>query len=121
MKDKPNRLGMYADVREILDAALAAGGGEVELPTHGEAIHWRQRAYKFRKMYAELVEINSPYDQLSFRDPGAGAVIQIVAAGKAVKFRPAQGETPLASAPEINDPLFDIAKSIADKLEKPDV
>ena len=42
---KSNRLGMYADVREVLDSALSHGGGEYQLATHGMAVHWRQRAY----------------------------------------------------------------------------
>jgi hypothetical protein len=103
-------------VREILDAALASGGGQVELPTHGEAVHWRQRAYKFRKLYAQTVP-HSSYDQLSLRDPGAGCVVEIRKAGQLAKFSPAQGEAAIAVPEPTNDPLFDLAKSIADKLD----
>jgi hypothetical protein len=60
---KPARLGIYADVQEVLDAALVAGGGTYACESSGEAIHWRQRAYKFRKLYAETVGF-SPYDKL---------------------------------------------------------
>lgn len=63
---KSNRLGMYADVRSVLDAALAHGGGSFECASHGDAIHWRQRAYRFRKLYAEIIGAGreSVYDVL---------------------------------------------------------
>lgn len=62
---KANRLNLYSDVRQVLDQALANGGGEYILSTHGQAVHWRQRAYKFRKEYAR-VHGTSPYDDLEF-------------------------------------------------------
>lgn len=63
---KVNRLGMYADIRSVLDAALAAGGGTFLCDSHGAAVHWRQRAYRFRKLYAETLgpRAMSPYDVL---------------------------------------------------------
>lgn len=74
---KINRLGSYGDVKLILDKALASGGGEVELTSYAEAIKWRIRAYRFRKLYAEQVTINSPYERLSFPriSPGSNKVI----------------------------------------------
>jgi hypothetical protein len=62
---RANRLGMYADLQPILDAALAAGGGSYTLENYGQAVHWRQRAYRFRKLYAETVSMVSKYDQLT--------------------------------------------------------
>jgi len=63
---KASRLGIYADVRAVLDAALEHGGGTFTAPDHGAAIHWRQRAYRFRKLYAETLgpRAMSPYDIL---------------------------------------------------------
>ena len=64
-KPRSIRLGMFADLVPILDAALAANGGTYCLPSHGAAVHWRQRAYKFRKMYAETYGGASKYDTLT--------------------------------------------------------
>ena len=81
-KSQPNRLGMYDDVRQILDAALASGGGSFVLTTYGQAVHWRQRAYKFRKLYAETLSSDkslamSPYDRLTMPriDEGCSTVV----------------------------------------------
>lgn len=60
---KANRLNLYSDVRQILDAALVSGGGSYTLATPGQAVNWRQRAYKFRKEYARVHGI-SPYDEM---------------------------------------------------------
>lgn len=67
MSKTPNRLGIYHDVQEILDAALAAGGGTYTCSTHGQAVHWRQRAYRFRKLFAEIhgARSASSYDRLT--------------------------------------------------------
>lgn len=68
MSKSSNRLGTYTDVRAILDAALAAGGGEYTLETYGAAVHWTQRAYRFRKAYAAATYPDpSPYDTLKLR------------------------------------------------------
>lgn len=61
-----SRLALFADVKSIADSALAAGGGQYTLPSHGEAVHWRQRFYSFRKAYAKAFGAN-PYDQLILR------------------------------------------------------
>jgi hypothetical protein len=55
---------MYADLRPILDACLAHDGGTYVCADHGQAVHWRQRAYQFRKLFAELQGSmsESPYD-----------------------------------------------------------
>lgn len=44
-----NSLASYEDIRALLDRALEAEHGiRVTHPTKGAAVHWRQRAYKFR-------------------------------------------------------------------------
>lgn len=65
-KPRANRLGMYADVRAVADRALELGGGSFQCETHGMAVHWRQRFYKFRKLFAETLgpKAESPYDML---------------------------------------------------------
>jgi hypothetical protein len=62
---RTNRLNLYADIKQVLDSALSAGGGEYMLSSHGEAVHWRQRVYKFRKAFAAVYG-DSPYDLLVF-------------------------------------------------------
>lgn len=113
-----NRLGMYADVRQILDAALAAGGGSYECGTHGQAVHWRQRAYKFRKLYAEIlgVGVQSEYDMLVMPrvDPDSSTV-DIHIRKQVGVFRAAEEPAMLPTADD--DPLFDIATDLASKLE----
>lgn len=43
----------YKDVQDVLDAALAQGGGDYTLSSRGKAINWRQRAYEFRQLKLE--------------------------------------------------------------------
>lgn len=114
---KTNRLGMFADVREILDAALAHGGGSFECATHGDAVHWRQRAYQFRKHYAEVLgpKAMSPYDILVLpRLPADGKTVVITIRQTAGVFKPAG---PAIAHIEGNDPLFEEALRLAGKLD----
>lgn len=117
MTKKPaNRLGMYADVRSILDQAMAAGGGSYELSTHGQAVHWRQRAYRFRKLYAEIIgaDETSPYDSIIMTrvDPESSTVN--------ISIRRLTGTFTPASEPifipQVGDDLFDMAQELAAKL-----
>lgn len=115
-KPRSNRLGMYADVREVLDAALAAGGGHYTCATHGDAVHWRQRAYRFRKLYAETLGLSreSHYDTIVLpRIPADSCIVNISIRAQVGTFIPS--ETP-AAAPVIEDELFDIAVQVAAKL-----
>jgi len=117
MTKHANRLGMYADVRQILDAALSAGGGSYQCDSHGQAVHWRQRAYKFRKLYAETIGLNeeSPYDQIVMpRVAEAETTVSIHIRRQVGVFMPAAEPAPANIL--LGDDLFDIAKGIADKL-----
>jgi hypothetical protein len=69
----------YADVIEILNAAIAAGGGKYTLETHGQAMHWRQRAYALRALLIEQnkrkfpdMVVPSPYDGVILTVPKKG-------------------------------------------------
>lgn len=63
-----NTLGNYLAIQKVLDAAIAAGGATYALPTKGAAIHWRQRAYKFRQLaQKKSITGSSPYDSLFLR------------------------------------------------------
>lgn len=113
---KSNRLGMYADVRAVLDHALVAGGGTFECSSHGAAVHWRQRAYRFRKLYAETLGITkmSPYDVLVLpRLADNSSEVTIVIRQTAGVFTPA-GD---GLVPTENDELMEAAESLRRKLE----
>jgi hypothetical protein len=120
-KSRNQRLGMYADLQPILDAALASGGGSYTLPTYGQAVHWRQRAYAFRKLYAETMHTTSKYDALTLPRiaEGSGTVLINLAVPKGV-FQP-HGEAidpSRACAYEDSPDLLDLAEQFAKKLEK---
>ena len=113
---KSNRLGMYADVRAILDAALSAGGGTFQCESHGAAVHWRQRAYRFRKLYAETLGPTrmSPYDVLVLPRLAPGsAEVSIVIRQTAGVFTPAND----GLAPTTNDDLLEVAEAIRRRLD----
>lgn len=113
---KGNRLGIYADVRSVLDAALSAGGGTFSCETHGAAVHWRQRAYRFRKAYAETLgpKAMSPYDVLVLPRlaPGSSDVVIEVRQMGGV-FTPAND----GMAPTSNDELLEAAEGLRRRLE----
>lgn len=78
----------YNDVKAILDAAVAGGGGRYHLPTKGKAVHWRQRAYTFKNLAQRNAQATStvpgytpptPYDELTFSlQAGAGDSFYVV-------------------------------------------
>ena len=123
-KSQPNRLGLYDDVRQILDAALAAGGGEFKLTTHGQAVHWRQRAYKFRKLYAQTLSADdsfsmSPYDRLTMPTiPDDSSTVVINVREIVGEFTPNREPYKPMEVPVPGDELFDVAKGIAEKIAK---
>lgn len=72
-----SRISQFFDVKHVADEALAAGGGAYTLPTHGDAVHWRQRFYRFRKAWHR--EFNdTTYDSIILRRVADGStVVQI--------------------------------------------
>jgi len=126
-----NRLGMYDDIRTVLDAALKSGGGIFRAndsfgqPSHGAAIHWRQRAYKFRKLYAQTIANDSslamsPYDKLTLPQIADGSCDVIIKVRtQAGTFMP--NTEPYKSDVGPEDELFDVAREIADKIAKGDM
>lgn len=68
----------YALERQVLDGALRSRGADVEFPTHGKAVAFRQRCYAFRKWKRESLGEASPYEILTIKDLGKdGRVVQI--------------------------------------------
>lgn len=116
-RQKSNRLGMYSDVRQILDAVLSSGGGEYDLPSYGQAVHWRQRAYRFRKLFAEILgpTKESPYDSIIIRRPeqGSGKLILDIRTLEG-SFRPTAEPVAVDTA---GDDLMDFAAQFAAKIE----
>lgn len=66
----PQHSSSFADVKEVIDFALANGGARYTLPAQGKATHWRQRFYYVRKlMRREFAQGNAgpivtPYDNV---------------------------------------------------------
>jgi hypothetical protein len=122
-KSQPNRLGLFDDVRAILDTALTSGGGEFELSSHGQAVHWRQRAYKFRKEYAKILMANdslsmSPYDRLTMPIiPKDSSTVVIKVREIIGTFTPNREPYSPVEVPVIGDDLLDVAKDIAKKIK----
>lgn len=69
-------IAAYADVKAILDKVLEARGNLIyKLPTYKKAMHWRYRAYHFRKLIRKQeaarlgmkdLQIATQYDGLQF-------------------------------------------------------
>lgn len=122
-KTHANRLGMYDDVRQILDAALESGGGTFDLPSYGVAVHWRQRAYSFRKLYAETIARDkslamSPYDRLTLPRIEKGSTTVVINVREIIgTFTPNREPSEVAYVPVPGDELFDVAASIAKKIK----
>lgn len=123
-RTQANRLGMYDDVRQILDAALTSGGGQFDLPTHGLAVHWRQRAYKFRKLYAQTLASDdsfsmSPYDRLTMPQiPDDSATVVINIREVVGTFTPNREGYVSTEVSVPGDELFNVAAGIAKKIKE---
>ncbi len=83
----PKYSSRYPIEREVLDYALANGGARYTLDTPGKAVHFRQRAYAFRKvLWGELNAANpspsipTPYDLITITADGCDCIISIESA-----------------------------------------
>lgn len=47
-------LSSYVEMKNVLEMARKAGGGEYELATRGQAIQWRQKAHFYRGLLYNL-------------------------------------------------------------------
>jgi hypothetical protein len=126
-RTNPNRLGLYDDVRQVLDTALRSGGGRFDLPSHGLAVHWRQRAYKFRKLYAQTLAADdsfsmSPYDRLTMpKIPDDSSTVVINVREMVGTFTPNREPYSAEDIPVPGDELFDVAKDIARKIAEGEI
>lgn len=106
------RLTQYLDVRQVLDSALSSGGGSYALDTHGAAVHWRHRAYTFRKKFYEQTG-DARYDVLLFkRVPQDSSTVMIELVKPKGTFVPAG--RPVS---EPVDDLTAVAEALAKKLD----
>lgn len=118
--NKPAALVGYNDIKMILDEAAKSGGGRYVLDTSGQATHWRQRAYRFRKLYREVYPNDGRYEQFNFQLDGPAVIIN--PNRPTGTFIPAEGEPlpmnqPAAPIlPEEDDELFDAAKNLRKDL-----
>lgn len=106
---------MYQDIRDILDATLSSGGGTYECGTHGQAVHWRQRVYRFRKLYAETLGLTkeSPYDSIVIpRVPPESSTCVLQLRKQVGTFTPSFESAPFEDV----DPLLEEAEAIARRL-----
>ena len=69
----PNTIETYEDIRLVMDNVLAQGGGSYVLPSQKEAVFWRKRAYKFRKLANAQGE--KQYNAFVLRIPRPGVIV----------------------------------------------
>lgn len=118
MPTKANRLGVYADVREVADLALAHGGGSYDLESVGMAQNFAHRFYRFRQLYREIYHTDgSPcaYDKLicpRVKTP----TITFRVREHIGTFRPVSRAAPMTALAPGED-LFDLAQQLAAKLQ----
>ncbi len=110
-------LTLYENEKKILDAALASGGGHIDLPTPGKAVQLRHRLYSFRKIFRER-NVLTPYDNLTIPKllPGECRVTIKTKIIEGVFVPDPQGTPAPAPVPPVDgkdDDLFAIAKQIA--------
>jgi len=109
------RLGIYADVREVADLALAHGGGSYECTDTGTAQNFAHRFYRFRQLFREIHHADGslcPYDRLILPRVETETVTFRIREHQGT-FRPAGGK-PMTHD---DDELFNIATQLAAKLK----
>jgi hypothetical protein len=115
---KASRLGIYADVREVADLALAHNGGSYDLPDRAAAINFSHRFYRFRRLYGEIYHSDgspNPYDKLIIPRP-VDQTLHFRIRENIGTFRPAkQRSIPTALAPD--EDLFNIAQQLVAKIK----
>jgi hypothetical protein len=107
------RLGLYADIQPILDEALRSNGGSVTLASHGAAVNWRHRAYRFRKAFAATA-LRSPYDTLTFPKIPADSTTVTINLIQPVSFTPRAPH--VDEAPQPDDEMMAEAQSLFNQI-----
>ena len=100
--------------KQALDTALASGSAQVNFPTAGKAVQFRQRCYAFRKWKREILGDQSPYEILTIKALSAGSTtLDIVAKQFEGEIIAGQGE-PLAEPPPSMDVVEELELSDED-------
>lgn len=140
MPNSPNPAS-YADIKPILDAALAAGGGQYRplderrgnVPTREAATRFRARAYAFRTALAKMQDSGgilgpptTPYDHMVIRiDPNDPTIVWINNPTPQGQLTDLKGRPLDVAAPDYSyghrdssgsDPLLDQARKQAEEL-----
>lgn len=118
MTTKANRLGIYADVREVADLALKHGGGSYDLADKGSAVNFSHRFYRFRQLYREVYHTDgSPchYDRLILPRVTDNTV-RFKIREHIGTFKPA-GKPSIPTGLSPDEDLFSIAQQIAAKIK----
>lgn len=101
----------YADVKDVLDAAVTAGGGRVRLQNASKAVNWRHRAYAFRSlMFKE--KGSTPYDDFTLVLDGDSVVIR---RKERAPLEDLEGN-PIGFVKEEDTDLMDAARRLREKL-----
>ena len=115
-KPNHNRLGIYADVREVADMALTHRGGSYDCADLGAAINFSHRFYRFRQLYRDIYHGDSSsckYDTLVLPRVKTPTVVFKIREPLGT-FRPAGGTSAIIND---DDELFNIATQLAAKLK----
>jgi hypothetical protein len=119
----PINLGLYGDVKTVLDSAVERGGIRVEFSDHRAAIAWRHRASYFRTLlYKNALKLALPgqtaftaYDGFVFRV--SENVVEIVPRVMAGKMTDLLGN-PLDNAPQVANTEGDNLRHKADEAKR---
>ena len=117
----PQVSSRFGDIKPLMDAALASGGGIYHAPTSGQAVRFRQRAYQFRKAFREAAApAASPYDRLTIKRLAPGDTkVEIVPISLPGTFTPAEGPPVIETAAPVleDDELLQAAEALKFKLD----
>lgn len=103
--------------KQALDVALAQGGADVEFPTHGRAVSFRQRCYTFRKWKRETMGEASPYEDLIIKPVDAdSSVVKIRGREMDGIIRPLGGPPIASQEPEKTVPFEDEDDPLLDEV-----
>lgn len=98
----PKFSSRYPDVKQVFDFALAQKGARYTLESPGQAVHWRSRAYAFRKaLWGEMnlgspvPPLGTPYDGIKITLDGATCVIHVSETTAVGKLTTLDGGEPL--------------------------
>jgi len=124
----------YSDVEQVFQAARAAGGAKYELPSRGDAVYWRTRAYTYRKLLGKLSaspltpDIPGPtkWDDVKLTLEDKSVVIRFQ--GLTGKLHALDNDKPI-NVPEVqkklipldaDDPLLEAAQSLLGEIDDED-